>query len=307
MIAERPIAAIEQVDGLQGALSGKEAALGNPASDGMVLASTTAGVRSWVPSGGQIIHDVTLNAPWKSGTATIDPATGTITLAGHGFSANMPIEFDAGTGALPSGIGAYDSDNLGGTYYNVINVSGGTFQVTGTVGGSTPVVPSDAGTSGWRVRPAYPFTSAYSQTGFNLAVGETLTFVLNGEGVKITTGATSFAIGPLTSISAGDMVKTNSLSAWPYLWPVWNMSSQKYSKHFIRFEIRRLATALYALRCESFSIGTDNKSSVTTHQMYTVNGAVLVKEVSTLGYTLIWNVSNAGLFRNGLRIVGWRS
>lgn len=47
-IARRPIASIEQVDGLQGALDGKEAALGNPDVSGKVLSSTTDGVRSWV-------------------------------------------------------------------------------------------------------------------------------------------------------------------------------------------------------------------------------------------------------------------
>lgn len=38
----------ENFDELYPAVSGKEAALGNPASDGYVLSSTAAGVRSWI-------------------------------------------------------------------------------------------------------------------------------------------------------------------------------------------------------------------------------------------------------------------
>ena len=43
---------ISDVNGLQAALDAKEDDLGNPASDGYVLSSTVAGVRSWVDPGG---------------------------------------------------------------------------------------------------------------------------------------------------------------------------------------------------------------------------------------------------------------
>lgn len=49
--------AISDVTGLQAALDGKEPGLGNPGVDGYVLASTAAGVRSWVAmSGGSSDH-----------------------------------------------------------------------------------------------------------------------------------------------------------------------------------------------------------------------------------------------------------
>jgi hypothetical protein len=43
---------VDSVSGLSTSLSGKESVLGNPASDGQVLSSTAAGVRSWVDRGG---------------------------------------------------------------------------------------------------------------------------------------------------------------------------------------------------------------------------------------------------------------
>lgn len=61
--------AIADVTGLQTALDGKEPDLGVPASDGYVLASTAAGVRSWVEmtggAGGALgdLTDVTLTSP----------------------------------------------------------------------------------------------------------------------------------------------------------------------------------------------------------------------------------------------------
>ena len=105
-------------------------------------------------SKGEIISDVTLTSAWKTGTATIDTGTGVITLPGHGFTNNTPVEFSDGTGVLPTGIEAYDKEPYWGEYYNVINVSGDTFQITATVGGTSPVIPSDAGTAGWQVRSA---------------------------------------------------------------------------------------------------------------------------------------------------------
>ena len=101
---------------------------------------------------GRLLKTLRLITIGKSGTPSIDPSTGIITLTGHGFSGNDAIEFGAGTGAVPTGILAYDSTVHWSTYYNVINVSGDTFQITNTLDGSTPVVPSDAGTAGWQIR-----------------------------------------------------------------------------------------------------------------------------------------------------------
>lgn len=41
----------DQVETMNTSISGKEPSLGNPVSDGMVLSSTAAGVRSWITSG----------------------------------------------------------------------------------------------------------------------------------------------------------------------------------------------------------------------------------------------------------------
>jgi hypothetical protein len=101
---------------------------------------------------GTVVKDLTFNNDWKSGTPTIDPSTGVITLVGHGFVNTDAVEFGAGTGVLPTGISSYDSVAGWNTYYNVINATTDTFQITNVILGTTPVVPSDAGISGWQVR-----------------------------------------------------------------------------------------------------------------------------------------------------------
>jgi hypothetical protein len=101
---------------------------------------------------GTVVKDVTFNNDWKSGTPSIDTSTGVITLTGHGFSNTDAVEFGAGTGVLPTGILSYDSVAGWNTYYNVINATTDTFQITDVISGTTPVIPSDAGTAGWQVR-----------------------------------------------------------------------------------------------------------------------------------------------------------
>lgn len=105
---------------------------------------------------GRVLLDNTFEPVWLTGAPSIDPATGIITLAGHGLVDGAPIEFNAGTGILPAGIEKYDIDTYGGQYYNVINVGGDgdTFQITVTPGGTIPVIPTDAGQSGWKIRKA---------------------------------------------------------------------------------------------------------------------------------------------------------
>lgn len=175
MIAERPIAAIEQVDGLQGALDGKEASLGNPASSGLVLASTTAGVRSWAapvdqahraassdahPIGAvtgladaladgrsEVLSSVTVLSTDHPATWTADAATDVLTSsAAHGLVVGEAIAFGAGTGALPGGLSPEPE------FYHVIAVpTTTTLQVSLTYGGAAVDI-TDAGTAGWVVR-----------------------------------------------------------------------------------------------------------------------------------------------------------
>lgn len=155
MIAERPIAAIEQVDGLQGALDGKEAALGNPASDGLVLASTTAGVRSWVPSGSEVLSSVTVLSTDHPASWSADAATDVLTSSvAHGITVNTPIAFGAGTGALPAGLSPEPE------FYRVVAVpSTTTLQVSLTIGGAAVDI-TGAGTAGWVVKQLPSASSA---------------------------------------------------------------------------------------------------------------------------------------------------
>lgn len=70
----------------------KEAALGNPSTDGYVLSSTTSGVRSWIAAGGGAVD---LSAPGPIGSVT--PNTGVFTtLEADAFEASSPAPGETG-------------------------------------------------------------------------------------------------------------------------------------------------------------------------------------------------------------------
>ncbi len=61
-------------------LAAKEASLGNPASNGMVLASTTGGVRSWIAQSNSVLENVTANT--QTTAITTEEILKTYTLTG---------------------------------------------------------------------------------------------------------------------------------------------------------------------------------------------------------------------------------
>jgi hypothetical protein len=96
--------AIADVSGLQAALDGKEPGLGNPSSNGQVLASTTGGARSWVdlPAGG-------------GGGASWGYYYATTNFAGLSFKLAVPF----------SSASEIDPDGLASTSSNVLTIAAG--------------------------------------------------------------------------------------------------------------------------------------------------------------------------------------
>ena len=264
------------------------------------------GLQTVLDAAGSLVSDTTYNAPWLAGTPSVVPATGVITLVGHGLSNTFPVEFDAGTGVLPTGILPYNSDALGGMYYNVINVVGDTFQICATVGGTVAVLPSTAGTAGWRIRRACPFTSSWWDLTYPLDVGRTLNVSIACDGVKMTTGLASFAIAPKGAGTMVGLLSSGAFAGYSFA-SVISMGPQKFSKHTCTLSITRLGTALYALTCSTMSVSTDDKAVFVNTQPTMLSRSVLNESLATTGWSLIWNNANIGLVRNGARVIVWRS
>jgi len=96
------------VTALQTAVSGKEAALGNPTVDGMVLASTVAGVRNWVAQ----------SSGSGSGVTVHNELTGRDTAEAHPISAitdlatTLAAKIDSAEKGAASGICPLGADSL---------------------------------------------------------------------------------------------------------------------------------------------------------------------------------------------------
>lgn len=155
--------AISTITGLQTALDGKEAALGNPASNGYVLSSTTGGTRSWVAMSGG-------GGTWGSITGTLSAQTdlqsaldgklGTsataadVNPAGTGIAAALAVKLStSGTAAdvNPAGtsIAAALAGKLG-TSATAADVNPAGTSIAAALGGKEPTI--SAGTTGqyWR-------------------------------------------------------------------------------------------------------------------------------------------------------------
>lgn len=246
-IARRPIAAIEQVDGLQGALDGKEAALGNPASSGKVLASTTAGVRSWVPNGSEVLSSVTALSTNHPATWSADAATDTLTSsAAHGLAVNTPIAFGAGTGALPGGLSPEPE------YYYVIEVpTTTTLKVSLTYGG-TAVDITDAGTAGWVVKnlPLAGADNGVRVDGFSLNAATEIDLFYRCSYAATGSLAGYLSISfPLTVACYGSD-STLAQAKW-YVPHLVIRPTKKYNICYLKAKIRVLATGVAQMTFES--------------------------------------------------------
>jgi hypothetical protein len=246
---------------------------------------------------GVIISDTTYNSTWKTGIPVVDPATDIITLVGHGFANGDAIEFDAGSGVLPAGISAYNADNNGGFYYNVINATTDTFQVTSTVGGTTPVDITAAGTAGWRVRSATlgELSQLTLALDLNTIKKYTLLYFLNT--------ANKTAGVWIAQIFSGLVNNTLWLSADPGN-PV-NLSTKRYTKCLIRADFDLIEPGIIMTSIKANGKMTDDKSSWSEINK-NVSGIITYTSGNLTGYLLRPNNYSYGDLRNGTRIVALR-
>ena len=76
------LSTVQMFGNVQAQINAREAALGNPSTNGYILSSTTAGVRSWVPfAGGGTLNSVSINSlNGFAGTAVVTTGNAAITL-----------------------------------------------------------------------------------------------------------------------------------------------------------------------------------------------------------------------------------
>ncbi len=100
-----------------------------------------------------LISSTMYEAPWLIGTLSVSGSV--FTLAGHPFADGDPVEFRAiAPAVLPTGILPFNSDNIGGAYYNITKLTNDTFEIYSDVARTVKVTPSDVGTAGYQVRLA---------------------------------------------------------------------------------------------------------------------------------------------------------
>lgn len=253
-----------------------------------------------------ILSDTTYNADWIAGTPAANAGTNVITLVGHGLVNTDAIEFDAGTGALPTGILQYNADTGANNYYNVIQMSGDTFKICATVGGATEVDITSTGTAGWRIRKAGVLSITIS--GLSLATD------LQYE-IFIKTGFAKRGVGAISN--AYKLNNDNSqrvfgaLQQFGYA-PAINFadfpsaSMDKYTMINHRIMLTRISASQCNVLMNSAGVRTLDKSTMaivgalgTQNLNYIEN---LASEVTTINIAPAAN----GLIVNGTRIIVYR-
>ncbi len=224
------------------ASSSFESALGNPGTNGYVLSSTTAGVRSWVAAGtgvGDLLSTNNLSDLTNPGTARTNLGLGTAATLAHGTAAGDLVRLDATTGKLPavdgslltnlpSGGGLLAANNLGdlsNAYFARSNLG---LQL------GLDVQEADSDLYNWAIKTA-PSGDAVGTSDTQTLTNKTLTspvinltsdatgdlYYRNSGGtlarlgigssnqyLKVTSGLPSWATFP----SVGDVLSTNNLS-----------------------------------------------------------------------------------------------
>lgn len=209
--------AMSDIGGLVAALTGKEAVLGNPASNGRVLASTTLGVRSWVDriADGEQIFDDTHSLFLDSGERKIYAPNGTdvwIDLSGgpeHDGQLTFPAQptFSAGLQAF------------NGVYFDAIVVGNSSEISIGDNSGSAAYIDADGNifTNNTVAVANYISLSAdgsavFANGGFTIDIdGNLIAATLSGSGTDLTGHATGFTAG---FADYGNNVFDNFFSNW---------------------------------------------------------------------------------------------
>jgi hypothetical protein len=248
---------------------------------------------------GKLVSDTTYNSAWITGTPTADAGTDYITLTGHGLVNGDAVEFDTNAGALPGGISAYNADTIGGFYYNVINVSGDTFQITATPGDSTPVDITSAGTSGWRIRKA-DVTMVWPT--LDLDVEFEYDIYTMGQYVIKTAGGNTFYVE--TAGLTGS--KFHSNLAWDTAYgSLATAINKKYSFITTHIDVKKLATGL--IRVKLFHSGPmSNDKSAQTYVNDECTAFITYTSGNLTGLKR-WSNDPASMnFRNGTRVLVYR-
>lgn len=237
-----------------------------------------------------LISDTTYENVWIETAISVDHVTGIFTMIGHGFTDTEAIEFRANTGVLPTGIESYNSDLVTGTYYNVINKTNDTFQICATVGGSTAVIPSDAGISGFQVRKLVSATGVVNLPSLAAYDNEIEVF-LSIKTARKAAGNHSFAFRTNGDASAKHIGFGSSLTSFiPSA-----AYTLKYGLQNVTLKIRRISATECTVEVVSSLINTDNKVSFTS--VVCTNGVVNVVGLSA-------EISTISLLRNaGVEII----
>lgn len=256
-------------------------------------------------SRGVVVADVTLDGAWNDG-ATVNAGTDYITVASAAGLANgTPIEFRANTGVLPAGITAYTNGAKGvgdGDYFNIINLSGTTFQITATVGGTTPVDITDAGTAGWQWRVAG--ASTFNLTGMSLDTHQEYDIYALFAGAKQNAVNSSyywqFNYGTHTQFKTFGY----SLDGWGGSAVNFGaLLSLKYSLIAAKFNLKKLAAGKALLAGNVVSVETTDRSAVTQKTVFAETRYVDYTAQDVTNIRFGSSNSNNLLIRNGSRII----
>lgn len=255
-------------------------------------------------SGGIKIADVTLDGAWISG-ASADAGTDRITVAdATGLTNGTPIEFYAGTGALPGGLTAHTANQEGvgdGDYYNIINLSGNTFQLTNTLGGATPVDITSVGTAGWQWRVAG--AASLTASGLNLDVDVEYDVFYFIPQVKLTTTNTATYLR-----LNGDFTNFLYFSVGSGLWGgnlgyCGGLVGQKYSMTTGVVKVRKIADGLYSLRIGELTMDAPDRATGTARATYNPPSYAKSDTRNVTSIAFYPSSTAHGLIRNGARIV----
>lgn len=260
-----------------------EPLLGNPDADGKVLSSTTAGVRSWVPRGSEVLSSITLMSSDHPGTWSVDPDTDVFTCSvAHGLTVGTPISFGAGTGALPAGLAAEPE------FYHVIEVpTPTTLKISLTFGGTSVDVTS-AGTAGWVVKSLYKFDST-GKVGlvseFDLVPGAEYDIYLVGSLAAVNTSGSYIII----NAGVGRTLYANSGPTPPSFYATFSSgayAARKYNKVVAHVNLRATSTteAVFVFRFYGTSSHAIDYSTTQTRTAYQGGGVLVAPTGKTAFY-----------------------
>jgi hypothetical protein len=255
-----------------------------------------------------LISSTTYEAAWKTGTLSVSGSV--FTLVGHGFASGDPVEFRANTGVLPTGVLPFDSDNIGGTYYNVTVLDVNTFEIYSNVARTIKITPSGTGTAGYQIRLGG--FSSQNITGLDFSVCDNYLIEISRVGqVRKNATTNSLCVNRLIQ-SNGTAISSTYFNGIDYAAYSDTFSFcdtqhfKKYSVSKITIEIRKISSNTYNISSRQSGGASDDKSSAITFLNFQ-GGSMAVAGVGTVnGLSIGINNLNNALIRNGITVNVWR-